>query len=154
MMKRVWRITHKKYRDTAFSGEGARLYGGRFNSEGRKAVYTSGHLSLALLELFVQMDNRHHLNHYVKISADIPFELIYEPELKEFPDGWGQIPYGKISQSYGDEWIKDENFAAIRVPSVVVPVEYNFIINPGHPDYQKIKLSKPSEVKFDPRFEM
>lgn len=151
MTVRVWRITRRQYQDSAFSGEGARLYGGRFNSEGFRAVYASSSLSLSLLELLVQIDDREYLKACVQFYADIPERLIYKPHMKDLPSGWEKIPYGKAAQEFGDKWIKNKQDAVLRIPSVVVPVEFNYVINPDHPDFGLIKISMAEDVKFDPR---
>ncbi|CAN5138908.1 hypothetical protein BH23BAC3_BH23BAC3_04960 [soil metagenome] len=105
MTVRVWRITKRQYQESAFSGEGARLYGGRFNSEGFRAVYASASLSLSLLELLVQIDDRGFLKDCVQFYADIPEKLIYKPHINDLSAGWDKIPYGKAAQQLGDKWI-------------------------------------------------
>lgn len=151
MTTRVWRISHRDYSESAFSGEGAKLFGGRFNSPGIAAVYTSGALSLSMLELLLQIEDREYLNDCVQFYADIPDKLIYKPRAEDLPDGWSKIPYGKSSQKFGDDWINDSTYAVLRIPSVVVPVEYNYVINPIHPEFEKIELSGGSKVELDPR---
>ncbi len=151
MMTRVWRISHRDYGKTAFTGKGAKLFGGRFNSPELAAIYTSGALSLSLLELLVQIEDREYLNNCVQFHAEIPDQFIYKPLAEELPDGWNKIPYGRSSQKFGDEWIHESSYAVLRIPSVVVPVEYNYIINPNHPDFTKIELSDGSNVSLDPR---
>ena len=150
-MVRVWRITHRQYAESAFSGEGARFYGGRFNSEGVRAAYTSGSLSLSLLELLVQIDDRDYLENCVQFFADIPGDLIYKPTVNELPAGWDNIPYGQSAQKFGDRWLKDEHYAVLRIPSVVVPVEFNYVLNPAHRNFDKIEISRSKKVIFDPR---
>lgn len=148
---RVWRISHTDYSETAFSGEGAKLFGGRFNSPGVPAIYTSGALSLSLLELLVQVEDREYLNDCIQFYADVPNDLIYKPKTEELPDDWNKIPYGKSSQKFGDEWIHESQYAVLKIPSVVVPVENNYVINPNHTAFDKIELSGGSNVLFDPR---
>jgi RES domain-containing protein len=150
-MIRVWRICHRRYADTAFSGEGARLFGGRFNSEGMPAVYTSGALSLALLELLVQSNDRDYYSACVVIYAEIPDALIKQVDSTEMPNGWDRIPYTSVSQKTGDRWLKSGEAVAYQIPSVVVPVEYNFMINPLHPEFKKIRISKPQGLLVDGR---
>lgn len=151
MPVKVWRITHKDYKESAFTGEGAKLFGGRFNSEGIPLVYTSGSLSLAMLEIIVQSNGRDYFKQCAVFNAEIPENLIATPELKELPKEWNQIPYGKQPQQFGDEWIKSGNKPVMRVPSVVVPVEYNFLINPMHPEFSKIKFYETENISFDTR---
>lgn len=148
---RVWRISHKQYADSAFTGEGARLYGGRFNSEGLPAVYTSGNLSLALLEMLVQSNDRNYFSSCVSVYADIPVTIIMKMTPDLLPEGWDAVPYNTASQLFGDKWIDDKQSAVLKVPSVVVPVEWNYVINPLHPDFKKIEISDSTELPFDER---
>lgn len=148
----VWRITDTKYKDSAFSGEGARLWGGRFNSPGTPAVYTSGSLSLALLEILVQTNDRSNLEKKILFRADIPEKLIQIPPLGQLPAQWNRIPVSKSSQLYGDEWIRNNKFLVLRVPSVVVPLEFNYVINPQHNLFEQISISDAQSVPLDSRF--
>lgn len=148
----VWRITDKKYADSAFSGEGARLWGGRFNSPGTAAVYTSGSLSLALLEILVQTNDRSYLEKKIIFMAEIPERLIQKPSINKLPDQWNRIPVSKTSQLYGDEWISKKYFPVLRVPSVVVPQEFNYVINPLHDLFEQISISNSQSLPLDSRF--
>jgi RES domain-containing protein len=148
----AWRITDQKYADSAFSGEGARLWGGRFNSPGTPAVYASGSLSLALLEILVQTNDRSNLENKVLVRAEIAATFIQSPSTNELPVHWNHIPVSKASQRYGDRWIDDKTTPVLRIPSVVVPMEYNFVINPKHQDFNQITLSSPCPLPLDPRF--
>jgi len=151
MSVKVWCITHKDYKNSAFTGEGAKLFGGRFNSEGIPLVYTSGNLSLAMLEIMVQSNGRDYFKHCVIFYAEISENLITIPVLNDLPKEWNQIPYGKQSQQFGDAWIKTGSSLVMRVPSVVVPVEYNFLMNPMHPEFSEININETENVSFDTR---
>ncbi len=148
---RVWRITQKKYASDAFSGEGARLYGGRFNSAGYPAVYTSGSLSLALLESLAQTNDREFFSSCVYVYADIPESIIQEYKTEMLPDGWDAIPCEPVSQQFGDEWLSAAKFAVLKVPSAVLSVEWNYVINPKHPDFSKISFAEEGELPLDER---
>jgi len=148
----VWRITDKKYADSAFSGEGARLWGGRFNSPGIPAVYASGSLSLALLEILVQTNDRSNLRKKVLFRADILESLIETSSQNDLPENWNHIPASKTSQAYGDSLIKQERSPVLRIPSVVVPQEFNYMINPLHPNFSEIDISNVLQLPLDPRF--
>jgi RES domain-containing protein len=150
--KRVWRICHKRFAEEAFTGEGARLYGGRFNSEGRPAVYTSGSLSLALLEMLVRTNDRDYFMNCMLLHADIPMEMIREIATVDLPEGWDAVPYEPVSQAFGDQWLTERAAAVLKVPSVVIPVEFNYVINPLHVDFKKIEISKPDKMVFKPKF--
>lgn len=149
--RRVWRITHRDYTGEAFSGEGARIFGGRFNSEGQPVVYTSGSLSLALLELWVQTNDREYFSSCVCLYADVPDHLILELPASCLPRGWDKVPYSSASQTIGDEWLSGKEFPVLKIPSVVVPVERNYILNPRHPDFGQIRYSQPEALPFDER---
>ncbi|MCC5941364.1 MAG: RES family NAD+ phosphorylase [Balneolaceae bacterium] len=147
----LWRICHKKFIKSAFSGEGARLFGGRFNSEGKAAVYTAGSHSLALLETLVRTKNRDYFQECAVFKAEIPEHSIYKPGLNELPEGWNDLPHGMKSQQFGDEWLTSGLHLAMRLPSVVVPVEYNVVLNPQHPDFPHIKITETEGIPFDSR---
>lgn len=153
-MERVeaWRITSAAYRDTAFTGRGAELYGGRFNPPGLPAVYTSATLSLALLELLVQVDNRWLLSEYYAIRLSFDAGLQRIEDATTLPVGWDSRPAGMISQEYGTKWLSEAKHPVLRVPSVVVPVEYNYVLNPRHPRFSEIEIGEAERVPFDPRF--
>lgn len=148
---RAWRITHKDYKESAFTGEGAKLFGGRFNSEGSPLIYASASLSLAMLEILVQNKDQDYFKNCVVYYADIPQELIFKPDRKKLPEGWDKIPYGTVSQKYGDKWIMSGDKPVLQVPSVVVSIENNYLINPLHYDFQNISFSSCEIVGFDER---
>lgn len=150
--RRVWRITNKRYADSAFSGEGARLWGGRFNSPKTPAVYTSSSISLALLEILVQTNDRSNLEKMILFHADIPINLIQIPSPDQLPEQWDHIPVSKASQLYGDEWISNKKLPALRIPSVVVPLEFNYVINPQHELINQINISDSQSLPLDSRF--
>jgi len=147
----VWRICHKEFSDSAFSGRGAFLYGGRFNSEGISAVYTAGSLSLGMLEMLVRSNNRSSFLNYEVFKAEIPIESIFEPNPGELPSGWDNLPHGMSSQNFGDAWIQTSRHLAMKVPSVVVSVEHNYILNPNHKEFERIEVVKMDDIIFDKR---
>lgn len=148
---RTWRICHKNYSAEALTGEGARIHGARFNSAGHSVIYTSGSLSLSLLEMMVRMNDRSYFSSCVFLHADVPLELVSEPDPNSLPAGWDCVPYGRSSQSYGDKWLSDQTSAVMKVPSVLIPFEYNYILNPRHRDFEKIECSEPAKLPFDNR---
>ena len=142
-MRTVWRITTARFAQTAFSGEGARLYGGRWNPKGWEVVYTAESQSLGLLELMVQDDPLR--AHYVLIAAQLPGDL---PEtrinIEQLPDDWRTIGARDVLQSMGQAWLQGAQTALLSAPSAVVPAERNILINPRHPDFARIVLGPPS----------
>ena len=149
---KAWRITQKKRAKTAFSGEGARLYGGRWNSPGVPMVYVSQSQALAVLEVLVHLDTPALLAQYVFLEADIDDSLVTVLERSTLPRNWKADPVPGAVQVIGDRWVSSGRSAVLRVPSVLVPEESNFLINPRHPDFTKIAVSRPQAYRFDSRF--
>ncbi len=148
-MTSVWRIVKEKYADIAFDGEGARLYGGRWNHPGFPAVYCSETLALAALELFVQLDAAPNMS-LVAIEASFSDEISIET-LEKPPKNWNHYPLSIETQNLGSEWIKEEKSTVLKVPSVIISREFNYILNPRHTDFNKIKIHKPTVFTFDAR---
>lgn len=145
-----WRLVHEKFASTAFDGEGARLYGGRWNRRGQKMVYTSGAISLATLELLAGLPSIKILDAYVCIPVDIPSEIVLDVEA--LPGGWDSIPAGSVSKDIGSAWIQEDLSPVLRVPSVIIPSEMNYLFNPVHSDFGRLKIGEPRAFRFDPRF--
>jgi RES domain-containing protein len=148
----LWRISKRKYAATAFNGEGARRFGGRWNSRGRSVVYTSATLSLAALETFVHIEISDAGNLFVYIRAEIPEEIQMETlALSQLPPNWRNLPAPSALSEVGDKWFDEEKTAILVVPSAVIPVENNYLINPLHPDFSKIQIHPPQPFELDPR---
>lgn len=146
----VWRLLTSRFAATAFSGEGARLYGGRWNSKGVPVVYTAGSQSLAVLEMLVQDDPLR--ARYIVIPATLPKALKVERLTDEqLPAGWRDIAARDLTQALGDEWLKRGSSAVLAVPSAVIPAETNYLINPLHPAFGKIEIGAPQDFLTDPR---
>lgn len=146
----VWRITTARFAATAFSGEGARLYGGRWNPKGREVVYTAQSQSLALLELMVQDDPLR--ARYVLIPAQLPAGL---PETRietaQLPEDWRTLGGRGALQALGQAWLQEGTTAVLNVPSAVLPAERNFLLNPRHPDFARIAIGAPQSLQTDTR---
>jgi RES domain-containing protein len=148
----LWRISKRKYATTAFNGEGARRFDGRWNSRGRSVVYTSATLSLAALETFVHMEISEAGNLFVCIRAEIPDEISMETiSLSQLPSNWRNLPAPSELSVLGDKWFDEGQTAILVVPSAVIPVENNYLINPLHPDFSKIQIHPPQPFELDPR---
>lgn len=152
MQKQItaWRISPAEYRSTAFSGEGAKEYGGRFNSVGTPIIYTAGSLALAMLELLVRVNSRRRLQNRVCLPVQFRDTHVAE-QAAELPDDWDARPYTAASQQMGDAWIQSERSLVLRVPSVVVPQEPNYLINPRHPHFDELEFGDPTPLQLDPR---
>jgi RES domain-containing protein len=142
-----------RFASTAFDGEGARRQAGRWNSEGTPVVYAAATVSLAALELLVHADVEDMPSGYVTIPVDIPKSLRIESiELAALPAQWrGCAPYPRQCQLLGDAWVASKRTVVLTVPSVVVPMERNYLLNPAHPDFRKLAIGKPEKFAFDER---
>ncbi len=148
---KAYRITKRVHTARAFSGVGAEKYGGRFNSPGLNAVYVSESISLAMLELLTHAGRHDRLQDFVLFNVNIPDECIEDATVTDLPDSWERLPVGFVSQTFGDRWIEEARSAALRVPSILVPGERNFILNLVHDDFCRIGWSEPEPLVFDPR---
>jgi len=146
----VWRITTRRFADTAFSGEGARLYGGRWNRPGQSLVYTAESRSLALLEMLVQDDplRASYVLIPAQLAADIAIDSLQPADL---PLDWRAPAAREVLQSLGAQWLHSLRSAVLVVPSAVVSAERNFLINPAHPDFQRILVGQPEVLETDLR---
>ena len=150
-MPQVWRLVHKNYIHSAFSGEGARLAGGRWNAEGYAVVYTAGSLSLALLEIIVHLEFKEALKHYKAIPVDISDRLVQSVEFGKLPDGWNASPPESCTQFIGNCWVEQQASVVLKVPSAIIPNESNYLLNPALPEFSRIKIGAPIDLPVDPR---
>ncbi len=152
---RVYRIEREKYLKTTLKGFRAALTEGyRWNSLNTNLVYTAESRALATLEVSVHLDLSEDLpidRYYVEI--DIPDEVeILELRIEDLPDNWDIQPPSLETQYIGDDFVKDNDAAVLKVPSSIVPPEYNYLINPNHPDATRITIVSKKQLAFDKRF--
>ncbi len=150
----VYRIEREKYLETSLQGIGASMSKGyRWNSFNTKLVYTAESRALATLEIAVHIDLSEDLpddRYYVAIN--IPDDiLILEVNINDLPQGWDAKPPTTITQTIGDDFITENEAAILKVPSSIVPQEYNYLINPNHSDFSKISVLNTFKVNFDSR---
>lgn len=144
----AYRIVKRRFVAAAFSGEGARLYGGRWNSPGVSVVYTSSSIALAILEW------RAHLAQWppppvMIIEVRFPASLVWSPE--GLPVRWKQTPSPRANHTVGDSWVKEGRSAVLKLPSAIVPSEFNYLLNPVHPDFAQILRGAPRLFRVDSR---
>jgi RES domain-containing protein len=149
-MPEAWRIVKERHAATAFSGEGAARTGGRWNSRGVRVVYTSGAQSLAALESLVHLNPPVRFT-YVAIRAKFDLALIETVPLSALPRAWRVEPPPPSTKALGDRWVREARSAVLALPSVIIPAELNYLLNPAHPDFKKISIGQPARFKFDPR---
>ena len=148
----AWRFCKLKHLKTALTGEGARRGGGRWNSKGIPVVYASESISLAALESLVGMaEETDILEDYVYVSLRFDEKICLTVDNDSLPDDWTVYPQPQATKAIGDEWYKKKASVVLRVPSVIVPEESNFILNPDHPDFNKVEIGDPQPFHFDPR---
>jgi RES domain-containing protein len=148
---RFWRICRRRYAADAANGEGARLYGGRWNSRGVRLVYASTSLALAAVETFVNLEPNLQPKDLVSVEGEIPENLkILRLELKTLPANWSKTRDESIRR-FGDEWVRSANTVAMLVPSAAIVGDWNILLNPAHADFGKIKLGEPAPFHFDAR---
>jgi len=151
-MTHAFRICKTRFLDTAMSGEGARIAGGRWNTPGLPVVYAASSLSLATLEIMVHLEERevfHRLFSWFRI--EFPEDLIESAGLASLPHGWLADETNAAARSVGDAWLRNATSAILAVPSAVTIGETNYLLNPAHPAFQKIRISRPQPFRPDPR---
>jgi RES domain-containing protein len=146
-----WRIVKKKHAKAAFSGEGARIFEGRWNSAGVRMVYCSEHLSLAALEILVHTQPVTIRDKFRVFQVSWEEAIMSAIDLRKLPKSWNAQPPGLISKNIGDEWVHSGRSAVLVVPSVIVPLEKTFLLNPKHRDFGKIKIKDAESFYLDPR---
>ena len=150
-MLRAWRIVKRRHTGRAFDGEGARLYGGRWNSPGVPVVYVAESRALAALEVLAGLQSRTTLEAYVLIEVHFDEALVEELGPDSLPDVWRTSPPRPETQAIGDRWVREARSAVLRVPSVLIPAEFNFVLNPAHPEFGTVEIQDPMSFKLDPR---
>uniref|UniRef100_A0A486XWX6 RES domain-containing protein n=1 Tax=Rheinheimera sp. BAL341 TaxID=1708203 RepID=A0A486XWX6_9GAMM len=148
----LYRLVHNKWAAQAFDGEGARLYGGRWNSKGQLCVYTAGSEALAILEILVHLNNRNALKQYRLFQLTIAAEDVLSVSPATLPLSWQQQPASIDTARIGDSWLAQRASIALSVPSVIAPRENNILLNPQHSHFAKCQATI-TELDFmpDPR---
>lgn len=147
----IWRICTKQHLRNAFSGEGAALHGGRWNSPGTPVVYTAATKSLAALEILVHTADPNDLIDLGYVAVPVEIEDAMLVDVTKLPRNWKSYPAPISTMKLGDAWARAKNSVALRVPSVVIPSESNFLLNPIHPDFESLSIGKPVPFAFDQR---
>ena len=147
---RVWRIASAAH--SAFDGEGARRYGSRWTPRGIPAVFTSATLSLAALERFVHTDSDLEPSDLLAIPVEIRDDIAIDTVAVEtLPADWRTFPAPPALAEIGDRWFRASSTPVLSVPSVVIPHERNFVLNPTHREFAKIVIRGSEAFSFDPR---
>ncbi len=150
-MIRAWRIVKGRHADPAFDGEGARVHGGRWTSPGRPAVYVSESRALATLEILAGLGSTSVIPAYVLIGVDLDESLVVPVDRSALTDGWDASPPTAASRSVGDSWLAKGTSAVLEVPSAIIPQERNYLLNPAHPDFRRIRTGAPEFFRMTSR---
>jgi RES domain-containing protein len=145
----VYRINDCKYiRD--LSGKGAATYGGRWNSKDTYMVYTAQSRALSLLEAVVHIGRIPEAS-YCMATIDIPADSIQTFPLEKLPEGWYNHPAPDYIKNIGDNFIRANKFLALEIPSALMMEEHNYLLNPAHPHFRKVKIISQRSIKMDER---
>ncbi len=152
---RVWRICKADHTATAFTGEGAFLYPGRWHHAGTLVVYCSESRALAALEQLVHLRRNRLPPNFVCFGVEVPDGLtIQEVRTEELPAKWRLQPGPPELRDVGTRWAESGETAVLQIPSAVVPGEHNFLLNPRHPDFRHLAVGEPQPFAFDERLVM
>lgn len=133
------------------TGEGAKLHGGRWNFIGYPCLYVSESKALSVLEYAASVNLEEipsSLSITVYIIPDKSWKEYSEPEL---PQNWLQVPAPEETKEYGSRFLREAKLLALKIPSVIIVTEFNFILNPLHPDFKKVKIKDVHPFTFDKR---
>ena len=149
---RLFRVIRREHRSSAFSGEGARLFGGRWNSKGISVVYASESIALSILETLVNVTTTDIIPELEYFSIDVPESVVLDRiNVDALPNHWHHAPPPPELAAIGDAWVKRESSAILLVPSAVTVVENNAILNPKHHDFDKLVIGEPQVLRIDQR---
>lgn len=150
-MPALWRVVKRRHAATAFDGKAAQRFGGRWSSVGRRAVYASATKSLAVLEVLVHVDVGRPLPRLVAFTFDVDDKLVDRLPAAQLPTHWRTSRGLLGTQQIGDEWLASGEALALAVPSVVVPEESNYLLNPAHPAFGRLRFGRSMPFLLDPR---
>jgi RES domain-containing protein len=137
--------------DRAFDGEGARLFGGRWNSPGRAAVYLADSRALAALETMVHLSPRSQKTRYLLFEVSFAADLVTAMDMAPLLAALQSASVLPQTRKAGDDWLAAGDSPVLRVASAIIPQESNFLLNPAHPDFKRIQVAAGREFAFDPR---
>ena len=146
----VYRLCKKEYVND-LSGYGAEMNSGRWNGKGTPALYTSGSCALAVLEIAVHVPFGIMPINYYMISIEVTVAGITRIEIPDLPNDWNRNPFARSTQYIGDDFLKANKNLILQVPSATVTGDFNYIINPKHPDFNSLKIIKTEPFEFDSR---
>ncbi len=147
----AWRLVKSRHARAAFDGEGARLYGGRWNSPGTRVAYASDSIALAALEVLAHLQSTAVLQAYSLATIRFPESVVEMLDSASLPAAWRRFPSPPENQAIGDRWAAESRSLVLRVPSAIVPSAANYLINPAHARFAGVVIEPPEPFTFDPR---
>ena len=148
-MSVFYRIVKERHAEDAFTGKGAQRYGGRWNPPGYPVVYASQSRALAILEMFVHLTLEARSLRFLLFEIRLPGKAPLRYEGAE--DAWRHGTFTTAAQEFGRRWLEEGRALALSVPSVIVPQERNIALNVGHPQFAKLRISRPVPFSLDER---
>ncbi|MBZ0165186.1 MAG: RES family NAD+ phosphorylase, partial [Candidatus Omnitrophica bacterium] len=147
----VYRIGGARF-ITDITGTGAKITGGRWNDKGYPVLYTSQSIALSCLEVLVHFGKRTLGGKFRRVDVTIPKGIsIKEVRLNQLGTGWTAYPESRECRDIGNSWLERGRYCLLKVPSVVIHQEHNYLINPQHKEFKRIRFGKPEAMTFDPR---
>jgi RES domain-containing protein len=151
-LSRVYRLLRHAFAANPLDGEGSYRFGGRWSSPGTRLVYTAENLSLAMLEYLAHLDPSNWPDDLMLAVADIPDEISHiHLKIEELPANWNAYPAPANLCHIGDQFASDAKAAILTIPSVLAPTECNWLINPLHPDFHRVKVISTEKFQYDQR---
>ncbi len=148
---KLYRLQHKNH-GTELSGFGAFLHGGRWNSEGKYAIYCAASVSMAIMELMAYAPLSFIIENYKILTIECPSRNILEINMTDLAEDWKNFPATNTTKQTGNRWLSANEYLLMRVPSVLIqPYEYNFVINPNHALFSKVKVIQTDYIYVDQR---
>ena len=147
----AWRLVKSRHAAAAFDGEGARLYGGRWNSPGTRVAYASDSVALAVLEVLAHLQSTAVLQAYSLATIRFPDSVVGTLDVAALPSEWRRFPSPPENQAVGDKWVAEGRSLVLRLPSAIVPSASNYLINPAHARLVAAVIETPERFAFDPR---
>jgi len=146
----LYRLTKCIYADD-LSGIGARLFGGRWTSVGKPVTYLASSCALAVLEVLVHLQPLMLPDDFCQMDIEVPDNSLVTINTTDLPSNWKDVSPPDILKKIGDNFISQQKYLILKVPSSIVPTEHNYLLNPLHPDIKKVKIIKKEPFDFDSR---
>jgi len=149
----VYRLASTEFAND-LSGKGAKINGGRWNHVGVECVYSSDSRALAVLEYTVNNEIYRIPRALSMVTMDTGKVTLRQLAERQLPGDWKRFPSPASTKDFGSRLLQKATKAILKIPSTIVPEEFNFILNPMHPDFKKIKILDVSDFVFDVRIKL